>query len=246
MGFLKRHPILTILLLFILAGFIWSLSHLHVSLQKKSLAAGEIKEKLRIIKRLAGTQPTEEMLNYLNSKSNTLSAIYERIKKGLTSPLSAMPEGVPFEGVVFKGMLSRVKKELTRKAEEKNFNLPKSIGFEKYDASIPQTEELPNLTRQLQAAETLITLMMDTGVEDLTTISFSEPIDRDLPGKSGSVYYKQFPALASVKCTMTSLAKFLYNLSRSDYIFVVKSVQINEAENKKINVELEILDIVFL
>ncbi len=249
MGLLKRHLILLILLFIILGGLIWSLFHLRSSLQKRSKVTVQIEKKLQSINRLARSKPTDEFLNYLNNKGESLRDIYERMEKKLTTPLTIMPEDVPSEGVVFKGTLSEVKKNLTARAEGIDFSLPGSIGFKEYDEIIPEEEELANLTRQLQVIERLTILMMDAGVNGIESVKFLKPMDIDLPGKSKGIYYRQFPVKISLKCTTASLSKFLYNLSTSEVIFVVRSIVINkvnvEGRGGGIKAELEILDVVF-
>jgi len=121
----------------------------------------------------------------------------------------------------FKEELFNQQIKLIAGAEKLGFKLPSNLGFEFLRSIIPKEEEIPLLTKKMEILQGLVKLMIESRISNLSSITFSDPVDKRLEGSQRPVFYRDFGLNLSVVGETENIVKFLHLLEIDDFIFVV-------------------------
>ena len=251
---IKKNLVTFIIIGVLFLGVVVSSVVFMLSLKRKNTVENKIKSELFFLqgfKMAKENAPTSEWVDYLNKKSQMLQETFDSIMVKLDKPPTRMPESVK-ESLKFKEEIFETQKKLRDKAYAKQLELREgaiSLGFKEYEKKIPQEEEVPNLTKQIDIIQELIHLMCISKVETVEKIEFYDYKDYTLESENKDkitlrVFFVKLELVASVK----NLAEFFYWLSKSDFIFIVEELNVNSLTDLKTKVKSDFLvsSVVFL
>jgi len=250
--FIKENLTSVIIITILLLGIVVSGTIFVSKLRLKDEAQKRIESQLRlfnIFKRKKENAPTTSWIKYLKQKSDKLEYINKVMLSELDTPAARLPKDVK-EPLKFKEEIFKTQDKMKEKAASAGLKIAKeaqALGFEEYERKIPAKEEVINLTKELQIIEELVILMFNSGVDILERVEFLDCIDRAV-GDEKPFSYRIFPIRLKITLSIKDLAKFLHNISESDYIFLVNTLNIDTLNEKEsqLQAELEISAVVFL
>ncbi len=162
------------------------------------------------------------------------------------------PEKADFKPIDFQDKLRRVVDEVSQAAAAARVELPKDfyMGFEQYRGAPPETAAAPALSRELDAVQDLLMILINKRITALTSIKRAP-----LPQESGAVSVaapapvagrtagakpaatspadsvSRVPVTVAFKCQPSSFRETLDELVTSKRLFLVRAVQVkNDAE----------------
>lgn len=250
--FLKKNLISLIIIVILFLGIIISGIFFISKLRKKVITENKINSELTLLNLFKGKKeyaPTTVWIRYSKEKRKQLGDMYKQMMKELNTPFARIPEGVKGP-LKFKEEIFNVQDKLRQKADSTGLILEReaqSLGFQEYEKEIPTKEEIPKLTKKLHIAEELVELIFASKIDFLENIEFLECRDNILDGED-ALSYRVIPVKLEIISSLRNLARFLYFLSESKFIFVVNDININSSTDKKdkIRADLDISTIVFL
>jgi len=250
--FIKENLISIIIMALLLVGIVASGTIFASKLRLKNEAQEKMESQIRlfnIFEKKKENAPTTSWIKHLKQKSDKLEYINKVMLSELDTPATRLPKEVK-EPLKFKEEIFKTQDRIKKKAASAGLKIAKeaqALGFEEYEKKIPVKEEVVNLTYQLRAIEELVTLMFNSGVDILENVEFSDSIDK-VVGDEKPFSYRIFPIRLKIALSIKDLAKFLYNISESDYIFLVNTLNIDTLNEKEsqLQAELGISVVVFL
>ena len=250
--FIKENLISVIIMTILLVGIVVSGTVFVSKLKLKNKVQERIESQLRLFNIFKGKKenaPTTSWIKYLKQKSDELEGINKVMLSELDTPATRLPKDVK-EPLKFKEEIFKTQDRIKEKAALVGLKIAKeaqALGFEEYERKIPIEEEVVNLTKELQIIEELIILMLNSGVDILERVEFLDCTDK-VVGEGEPFSYRIFPVKLKIALSIKDLAKFLYNISESDYIFLVNALNIDTLDEKEsqLQVELDISVVVFL
>ncbi|MCK5306635.1 MAG: Amuc_1100 family pilus-like protein [Candidatus Omnitrophica bacterium] len=191
-----------------------------------------LRENLTMAKKDA---PTLEWISYLTKKNEALDKIYNGLMEKIDGPAVKMPVEV-MESLKFKEKIFEVQKDLRKEAAGKQLEFKDKavfLGFKEYETKIPRDKEVPNLTKQLEIIEELISLMFESEIETIEDIELLKFNDGAIKEKKDEFRYRVFPVRLEITSSVKNLAWFFFRLSESDFIFMPEELKIDSMPDLK-------------
>ena len=229
---LKKNLLVFIFMGLLFIGIIISAGVFMALLTGKGGVKNKIKGQLVLLENLTMTKkdaPTFEWIGYLTKKNEALDETYSDLMKKIDNPAVKMPAEV-MESLKFKERIFEVQKNLRKEASAKKLEFKDEaalLGFEEYETKIPRDEEVPNLTKQLEIVEELISLMLESEIETIENIKLLKLNDKIIKEKTDELKYRVFPVRLEITSGVKNLAGFLFRLSESDFIFMTEELKID-------------------
>lgn len=201
------------------------------------------------IKTLVGRRhlPDPKNIQALSDNAQKVDTVLESLKPVLQSPENRLGSIKEQEANDFKQQLQGVAEKLRADAKSLSVQLPEDFyfGFGRYRKTIPKKKDTPLLERQLVGIEQITSILLNTGITKIESISRSFDEDAELGHASGgssrssgpsepeqvkgrsvvhsSQLYVTYPFEFEFIGVTSSLQKFINELSKSPYLFTVRS-----------------------
>ncbi len=238
MKLLKKNLFAFIFMGLLIIGIVISAGFFTALLNGKRSVESKIKKELTFLENFTMVKknaPTLEWIGYLTKKDEALVEIYNGLMEKNDGQAVKMPIEV-MESLKFKEKIFEVQKNLRKKARGKQLEFKDEavfLGFKEYETKIPRDKEVPNLTKQLEIIEELISLMFESGIETIEDIELLKLNDGAIKEKKGEFKYRVFPVRLEITSNIKNLAGFLFRLSESDFIFIPEELKIDSMPDSK-------------
>jgi hypothetical protein len=202
------------------------------------------KSQLEQLKGLKPYYPSKENIDVLRHDREELQQQYSNLLQRVSTTSIVAPELK--RDVEFSQQLRETLKDLSTRAADVNVKTPEAFafGFSRYVATFPCRNPVASeaecrallglLAKQLAVVHKLGMMILNSGVNEILEIRRTElepggtsadalavPIGKDLSG-----LYQTLPFEIKVACDTTALQTLLNSLSKSDWFFAVRSVNI--------------------
>ena len=139
----------------------------------------------------------------------------------------------------FKEELLKTQQASTEKAGIWNIKIPTDMGFSEFEGgNIPNPQDVPLLTLQMDTIQVLINFMIESKVYAVVRVDKKE--SREVPLVSDEAMYQILPFEFSIKSSMQSLSSFLHRLYDSKHFFIVRQFNIESSQDSVLTIDLEI------
>lgn len=153
--------------------------------------------------------PIEKGIMRLEADKDRLEGLYERLRSHYN--ISKTTEMSKFEPQVLKDRLVRIEASLRAMAKEVGVELPTSLGLDEHN---------------IYATSRLISMALNAKILKIEAIKVGDTVIREPIQKSDDIVYTELPITLMLTSSSKSLMNFLYQLSYSKDIFVVKNIDI--------------------
>jgi hypothetical protein len=213
---------------------------------KKATIDGQLEEQTSELNHLSQTKPapSKENIEILKQDRTQVDHLYQELLANVAhSRIHVPPDLRP---VAFLQMMASQLAKLRQAADTAKVKIVDgfAFGFSRY-AGTPPTIPARNLSdedtkrvvtllvKQLRAIEKISSLLIESHVDDITLIRRSEvesssgPDTLDVPiGNDPHALYQTLPFEFQFHCTPDALRDFLNSLTKSDWFFAVRKVQV--------------------
>jgi len=231
MAFLRKHPVEVAALLLAVISIGLYLFLVRPVMMKKQKVIQATEEKIAQLLRYQDEPPSKKMIGKLSRENKRLGEQYKEVIKTLHFARSvSVPKVTGQLSLYFEEQLEEAGNELGGLAGTAGIKIPERLGFGK--EKVQSKEELSLLLSQLAAAKELATLVINSGVSDLSVFTplplSSKGVTNSAGGEvgqgSGKSPFKELGFELDVRAKISVLTKLLYQLE--NYSFTVKNMKI--------------------
>lgn len=248
---------ISILGLFIVVTCLYVLTVLP-AISRNRVASVELKErKAEIGEFLANPPSRKRIIRLLEEKEMLVTQHIEVAKKiGFPRPDPLLNFPIHFDGMEMDALINsfgiRVlhdyfKKELKKRESSlrhledvHRIIIPPIIGLEKNEPETPQ--ELALLLAGAEMAERLITIAINVGTREISSIKMPPPLYKD----GATQEFKKLNIELILKMDATALIEFLDQLITGEHFFVIEKMEISPTATPELGIKLSISTQVFL
>lgn len=184
-----------------------------------------LNEKAAMLKkydRLSRYIPIEKGIVRLNSDRKNLEQLYEKSLEHYNIPKGAKSSRL--EPKAMKDELSNVENSLRAMAKEAGTELPASLGLDEYKAKTKDQEKAEEFYSKMRAASRLIIAALNSKILKIDQIQVGDAVLKEPIRKNDDIVYLEVPITLAATSSSKALMNFLYQLSYSKDIFVIKNI----------------------
>ncbi len=180
--------------------------------------------------------PTHNRVAKFQLQQTQIQKQYEDL---LTLLDTASVPQINFTPLEFKEDLLKTHRLLVERANLWNIKLPISLGFPEFEGgNIPSQEDIPPLALQLNALRTLINLLIESRVQEVGLLSKKEI--RSVSLIANQTMYKILPFELAFKATTEGLRTFLYKISSSGHLFIIRKINLESEKGDGVAVNMTV------
>ncbi len=231
MAFLKKHPVEVAALLLAVISIGLYLFLVRPVMMKRQKVIQATEEKIAQLRRYQNEPPSKKMISALSREKKRLGEQYKEVIKTLHfARLVPVPKVTGQLSLYFEEQLEEAGNELGDLAGTAGIKIPDRLGFGKEK---PQSkEELSLLLSQLGSAKELVTLVINSGVSNLSAFTPLPLPSQGVTNSAGDEVgqgsakspFKELGFELDVRAKISALTKLLYQLE--NYSFTVKDIRI--------------------
>lgn len=180
--------------------------------------------------------PTNTNVSKFKIQQTQIQKQYDDLLALLDTASTVQTNLTPLE---FKEELLKTQQLLTERANLWNIKLPLSLGFPEFEGgNIPSQAEIPPLSLQLDTLRTLVNLLIESKVQEISLLSKKELRNIDLI--KDKAMYKVLLFEIAFKSSMENLRTFLHKVSSSNHLFIIRKINIESDKENRISVNMAV------
>jgi hypothetical protein len=224
---------LTILAILFILGVFWLRQ-----IKANSLTIGqELENRIKQVRALQSTSKvplTTPQVSHIKERLDEVQKNHRHLLNLLDTAQQSEKNSTPLE---FKEELLKTRQASTEKAAIWSIKIPSDMGFSEFEGgNIPDPQDVPLLTLQMDTIQTLINFMIESNVYEVVRVDKKESREVSLD----EAMYQILPFGFSIKGSMQSLSGFLHKLYDSKHFFIVRRFNIESSQDGVLTIDLEI------
>jgi transcriptional regulator with XRE-family HTH domain len=229
---LKKYSLIVSLILvigIIVGGHFWN-KNMRLEIKKIEEEIKTKHSKVAQYEKDKENAPSPQLIAKLTREKEYLTRKFEFMMNNFSTTYPVIPEFTLYPAVEFKEFLYFSEDRLYKKAGKRRVRLPDSLPFP--STGLASEDEIVILTLQFEVVKDLITLVIDSGVTTIESIS---------PGVPQKVaFYQVLPLKLKISGTSNEIVRFLKYIENPSSYFALRNFSVARAGGEFFSVDMDI------